>query len=92
MIVWYLSFGTRRFAELRDRLPGVSEKVLTAQLRQLERDGVIRRLVTAMVPPRVDYRLSAAGAELIPIMEEMCAWGSKHLGVKPNLMRAAVSA
>jgi len=92
LIVWHLSFSARGFAELRDLLPGVSEKVLTSQLRQLERDGIIRRLVTASVPPRVDYRLSGAGEELVPIMEEMCAWGSKHLGVKPNLVRTAVSA
>ena len=52
LIVWHLSFGSRRFAEIRDLLPGVSEKVLTAQLRELEHDGVIRRLVTETVPPR----------------------------------------
>lgn len=86
-IVWHLSFGTRRFAEVRDLLPGVSEKVLTAQLRQLERDGVLRRIVTPSVPPRVDYELTAAGWELIPIMQLMCDWGSKHLGIMPTLPR-----
>ncbi|HEX8797767.1 MAG TPA: winged helix-turn-helix transcriptional regulator, partial [Terriglobales bacterium] len=65
-IVWHLSFGTRRFAEIRDLLPGVSEKVLTAQLRQLQKDGVLRRIVTLTVPPRVDYELTQAGWELIP--------------------------
>ncbi len=85
LIVWHLSFGTRRFAELRDLLPGVSEKVLTAQLRQLEQDGVLLRHVTHSVPPRVDYLLSAAGQELIPVMQAMCHWGTKHLGVPPNL-------
>jgi DNA-binding HxlR family transcriptional regulator len=89
LIVWHLSFGSRRFAEIRDLLPGVSEKVLTAQLRQLEQDGVVRRLVTGSVPPRVDYELSDAGKDLIPVMEAMCGWGTKHLGVKPNLPRPA---
>jgi DNA-binding HxlR family transcriptional regulator len=89
LIVWHLSFGSRRFAELRDLLPGVSEKVLTAQLRQLERDGVIQRQAAGTVPPRVDYTLSAAGNDLIPVMEAMCNWGTKHLGVTPNLPRHA---
>ena len=85
LIVWHLGFGSRRFAEIRDLLPGVSEKVLTAQLRELERDGVLRRLVTESVPPRVDYILSDAGKELIAVMEAMCGWGTKHLGVAPTL-------
>jgi DNA-binding HxlR family transcriptional regulator len=91
LIVWHLSFGPRRFAELRDLLPGVSEKVLTAQLRDLERDGVIGRLRAETVPPRVDYRLSDAGEELVPVMEAMCQWGTKHLGVAPNLPRSAAA-
>jgi DNA-binding HxlR family transcriptional regulator len=86
-IVWHLSFGTKRFAEIRNLLPGVSEKVLTAQLRRLEEDGVVCRFVTPSVPPRVDYELTAAGWELIPIMQSMCDWGSKHLGIVPNLPR-----
>ena len=89
LIVWHLSFGQRRFAELRDLLPGVSEKVLTAQLRELERDGVIRRVDAGIVPRRVDYMLSDAGEELVPVMEAMCSWGTKHLGVEPNLPRSA---
>jgi len=89
LIVWHLSFASRRFAEIRDLLPGVSEKVLTAQLRELEHDGVIRRLVTECVPPRVDYRLTDAGNELIPVMEAMCGWGTKHLGVPPSIPRMA---
>jgi len=89
LIVWHLSFGSHRFAEIRDLLPGVSEKVLTAQLRELERDGVLRRLVTETVPPRVDYMLSDAGSELIPVMEAMCGWGTKHLGVPPSIPRMA---
>ena len=86
-IVWHLSFGTRRFAEIRDLLPGVSEKVLTAQLRQLQKDGVLRRIVSPTVPPRVDYELTEAGWELIPIMQSMCDWGQKHLGIMPTLPR-----
>ena len=87
LILWHLSFGARRFAELRDLLPGVSEKVLTTQLRELERDAVIRRIRKESSPPRVDYMLSKAGEELVPVMEAMCGWGTKHLGIKPNRPR-----
>ncbi len=83
--MWHLSFGSRRFAEIRDLLPGVTEKVLTTQLRELERDGVLKRQSANTVPPRVDYMLSDAGKELIPVMEAMCRWATKHLGVEPNL-------
>ena len=91
LIVWHLSFRTYRFAELRALLPGVSEKVLTSQLRDLEKDGVVKRRVSEDVPPRVDYFLSPAGSELIPVMEEMCAWGTKHLGIPPSLPRVATT-
>jgi len=67
LIVWQLGFGSKRFAEIRKLLPGVSEKVLTSQL------------------PRVDYKLSPAGNELIRVMQAMCDWGSKHLGIAPIL-------
>lgn len=92
LIVWHLSFGSRRFAEIRDLLPGVTEKVLTSQLRELERDGVISRRSTQTVPPHVDYSLTDAGNELIPVMEAMCSWGTKHLGVPPNLPRNVLKA
>jgi DNA-binding HxlR family transcriptional regulator len=90
LIVWHLSFGSHRFAELRDLLPGVSEKVLTAQLRQLEHDGLIRRHSAGTRSPRVDYMLSDAGNELIPVMEAMCEWGRKHLGVPSTLPRLRI--
>jgi DNA-binding HxlR family transcriptional regulator len=87
LIVWHLSFRPLRFAEIRDLLPGVSEKVLTAQLRDLERDGLITRLAYNCVPPRVDYMLSPAGEELVPVMEAMCGWATKHLGIAPTIPR-----
>lgn len=87
LIVWHLSFGSRRFAELRSLLPGVSEKVLAAQLKQLEQDGVVRRISAGTSPPRVDYALTEPGMELIGVMQAMCDWGSKHFGLIPNLPR-----
>ena len=84
-IVWYLAFGTQRFAKLRELLPGVSEKVLTAQLRSLEKDGVVHRKVAANKPLWVEYSLTDAGCELVHLMDGLCAWGVKYLGVPPTM-------
>jgi len=71
--VWRLSFGPLRFAELRNLLRGVSEKVLAAQLRDLEKDGVISRTVVRSSPPKVTYSLSPSGQTLIPLLEDLAA-------------------
>ena len=89
-ILWHLSFGPRRFAELRKKLKRISEKVLTDQLRQLTRDGVVDRSVVARVPPQVMYSLNAEGKKLVPLMERLCDWGSAHFDIKPNLPRMPV--
>ena len=85
LAVWHLGFSPRRFAELRDLLPGIREKVLTDQLRQLESDGVVQRKSKPTVPPQVTYYLTKAGDDLIPMMTELCHWGTRHLGIPPNL-------
>ena len=90
-ILWYLSFAPRRFGELRRLLTGVSEKVLAAQLKELERDGIVKRTSTQTVPTRVDYVLSQAGEALIPVLESMCDWGIHFLGVLPSLPRHAAN-
>lgn len=89
MIVWHLSFGPKRFAQVRNLLPGVTEKVLTSQLRQLQADGILTRKATADVPPKVTYFLTPEGEKLVPLMQDLCAWGSKHFGIKPTLSRAS---
>ena len=71
--------GTHRFAELRRKIPGVSERMLTQQLRELERDGVLRREVYPEVPPKVEYSLTEYGQTLRPICERMCDWGVSHM-------------
>jgi DNA-binding HxlR family transcriptional regulator len=91
-ILWLLSFGPLRFAELRRKLEKISEKVLTDQLRQLESDGVIQRHITHSVPPMVAYSLNAEGEKLVPMMELLCDWGSAHFHMTPNLPRQPVSA
>jgi len=85
LVVWHLGFGSRRFAELRDLVPGISEKVLASQLRELASDGIVRRISKPVVPLQVTYLLTKAGDELIPLMSELCQWGTRHLGIPPNL-------
>ena len=89
LIVWHLSFGSRRYAEIRDWLPGVSEKVLTAQLKELQQDGVISRHAAKTVPPEVSYELTDAGNELATVMEARYAWGIKRLPRWPRPVTAA---
>jgi len=84
-ILWNLAFGPKRFAELTRRLANISEKVLTAQLRQLERNGVVSRTVTADIPPKVSYSLTTAGMELVRLMHGLCEWGSEHFGIEPTM-------
>lgn len=91
-IIWRLSFGNLRFAQLHKKLRDISEKVLTDQLRQLERDGIIQRHVSGTVPPAVTYSLSAEGEKLVPMLESLCDWGSAHFHLKPNLPRRPATA
>lgn len=70
--------GAHRFAELRRKIPAISDRVLTRQLRDLERDGVIERQVFAEVPPRVEYSPTAYGRTLQPVTQAMCEWGEAH--------------
>jgi DNA-binding HxlR family transcriptional regulator len=85
--VWHLGFGPKRFAALRKLLPGISEKVLTSQLRQLEADGIVSRQVRYASPPQVTYSLTAAGEELLEPMSLLCHWGTRHLGIPSSLPR-----
>lgn len=73
VILFRLKDRTLRFGELRRLIPGVSERMLTQQLRELEGDGVVLREVYAEVPPRVEYSLTEYGRTLLPITELMCA-------------------
>ncbi|WP_216680470.1 winged helix-turn-helix transcriptional regulator [Hymenobacter siberiensis] len=76
-ILLHLRDRTMRFGELQ-RAVGVSQKVLTQQLKELEKDGIILRQVYAEVPPRVEYRLSDYGRTLQPVLDALYAWGAMH--------------
>ncbi len=80
VILWHLSKKTLRFSQLQRRLPGVTQKMLTQQLRELERDGMVHRQVYAEVPPRVEYSLTTEGVTLTPILTQMCQWGKEYIG------------
>lgn len=75
LILRDLLTGTKRFGELKKSLSGVSQKVLTANLRSLEEKGIIEREVFPEVPPRVEYTLTDLGKTLEPIIDSMHAWG-----------------
>ena len=70
--------GTKRFGELQRSIGSVSQKVLTAQLRDMEEQGLVHRQVYAEVPPRVEYSLTAFGRSLKPVLDAMFAWGTQY--------------
>lgn len=79
IILYNLTSGTRRFGQLDVRIPGISRKVLTEQLRQLEKDGLITRKEYNEIPPRVEYSLTELGESLSPVFKEMASWGKEHV-------------
>ena len=78
VILWHLCHKTLRFSQLRRRLQGVTQKMLTQQLRELERDGLVNRKVYAEVPPRVEYSLTDLGRTLEPTLRQLCDWGRTY--------------
>jgi DNA-binding HxlR family transcriptional regulator len=79
LIIWQLKTETLRFTEIMDRLPMVTPRMLTKQLRELEEDAVIVRKVYAQVPPRVEYSLTDLGLSVVPVLENLCSWGTQYL-------------
>ena len=95
LILFYLETGTKRFGELRKLIPGMTKKMLTQHLRDLERDEVIRRKVYVVVPPKVEYSLTKHGESLKPILKLMSAWGTRHrrrYGIPKGSTRSGSSA
>jgi DNA-binding HxlR family transcriptional regulator len=78
VILYFLLSGTLRFSELRKKIPGITQRMLTLQLRELESDGLVERTVYAVVPPRVEYALSPWGRSLEPVLRAMRDWGTHN--------------
>jgi DNA-binding HxlR family transcriptional regulator len=78
LVIGTLQRGTLRFGELQHHIPGISQRMLTLTLRQLERDGLVSRTVHAEVPPRVQYELTSVGATLIEPSIVLAMWAIEH--------------
>ncbi|MDO5436814.1 MAG: helix-turn-helix domain-containing protein [bacterium] len=79
IIIWFLYQNKiLRYNELQKTIKGITPKMLISQLRELENDGIIKRKVYPVVPPKVEYSLTAKGESLIPILLEMRKWGEKY--------------
>ncbi len=79
LILRELFGGKRRFGELYKAIAGITQKMLTQQLRQMEKDGIINRKLYAEVPPRVEYSLTRSGRSLKPILNAMQHWGTRYM-------------
>ena len=77
-ILCRLVSGTMRYGELKKSIEGISERMLVSQLRELEHDGIVDRVVYAEVPPRVEYVMTALGHTMTPMLNAMSEWGGLH--------------
>jgi DNA-binding HxlR family transcriptional regulator len=82
LIMLHLLDGTKRFNELRRLIPDVTQRMLTNQLRELEKEGIITRKIYAQVPPKVEYSLSDIGKNLKPAFDQLRSWGITYLKKK----------
>ena len=90
LILYHLLQGTRRFNELRRLLPNVTQRMLTAQLREMEMNGIIHRTVFPQVPPRVDYSVSELGRSLSPVISALKAWADPHIDLTTGVPKTLV--
>jgi DNA-binding HxlR family transcriptional regulator len=84
LILRDLAGGRRRFGELRRSLGGISQKVLTSNLREMEADGLLTRTAYPEVPPRVEYELTPLGASLAPVLDALRDWGEGYQAANPE--------
>jgi len=88
VILFHLLGGTKRFNELLRLIPGVTQRMLTRQLRELEDDQVVERKIYAEVPPKVEYTLTEFGRTLEPVLRTLQGWGSQYLGEITKIRKA----
>lgn len=89
VILYHLFNGPRRLSELKRALPGISQKVLIQQLREMEEHGLVHREIFRQVPPRVDYSATPLGLSLAPVLRAVCDWGQSHAAALDELDRLA---
>lgn len=80
IILYQLFQGVKRYSELQRAIKGITQKMLTQQLREMEHDGIVQRTVYPQVPPKVEYQLTPLGQTLQPVIEAMCQWGLNQGG------------
>lgn len=86
VILWKLAVeGTRRYGEIKRGVQGITHKMLSQQLKEMETDGLILRQEYRQVPPKVEYSLSEKGLSLVPVLRTMCEWGRDHMDTEPAL-------
>jgi len=78
IILWFLRDGPVRFSEIQKKIPGITQMMLTKQLRELVADGMLERTVYAEVPPRVDYRITDDGRSVFPVLIALNEWGNEY--------------
>jgi DNA-binding HxlR family transcriptional regulator len=78
IVLWHLAPGPKRFGELRRSVTGISEKMLSQQLREMEADGIVARKDFREIPPRVEYSLTRFGVSLSDALGPLCEWGKEH--------------
>jgi len=78
LLLWHLDRKTLRFSELQKELSGITQKMLTQQLRELETDGLVKRKVYPVIPPKVEYSITPYGKTLRPVLVSMSNWGKNH--------------
>ena len=84
LIIVTLEKAPKRYGEIKKAIPGITERMLTLQLREMEEDGIVKRTVFPEVPPRVEYELTASAKELLPICNYLHEWGTRHRGIHQN--------
>jgi DNA-binding HxlR family transcriptional regulator len=87
VIMCLLIKGEKRTSELKRSMSGITQKMLTQQLRELEQHGVLKRKIYEQVPPKVVYSLTEYGWSLRPILDSMCAWGEQHIELASNIVK-----
>ncbi|QHS23995.1 helix-turn-helix transcriptional regulator [Virgibacillus sp. MSP4-1] len=87
ILLHLLKEGTQRFSELKRNVPGITQKMLTKQLRELEEEDIVERVVYPQVPPKVEYSITEYGKSLQPILEAMHEWGKKHTQHKQEKLK-----